>query len=508
MKRIVLFFAVNLIVLNGCFAIDALQLKQARVAAYQWIRDYDVNGQLNARRNARQKFLSLFESGDVIVVNEYLPMIYQKGPKIKVSELADLLLDKGSFYKMYCNIDSAYIAGEEMVGNSAIEYVVVLYKTVSFVDRNSYEDTCYAYPKKTFVESVTLSYDLLFQTIVATSIVSDNSVNKIHVLHNSAAKSLDSVNIYVSDSFIKNSQKSDNPFVSTSFKECAHDSQMLILSKKTMKGNFHFGGGIGASLFSGKASPKFYDLSEKAGLHYDVNLGFYAQFAMKGKNRYGMEFDAVFNQNKIGLSASYVDIYEDIDEDEYECSDEYSDPMPYKRHTEITNYKETSQRYSVEVPISFRYDRILNKKLTVFAKIGAAVYYDVISKTVANGDALYSGVYDWMGGIEIKDYPKYGFGNYTVSETTDKTCFNKLGVKVFAGFGLQAFLSKHWSLDLGLYYYNVVYNRFDSSNDYYLTKRNNDYKKGRKDVWTSAFSGFSKLNQSNLNFKIQLNYNF
>lgn len=504
MKRIVLFFAVNLIVLNGCFAIDALQLKQARVSAYQWIRDYDNYGQLNAKRNARQKFLSLFESGDVIVVNEYLPMISQKGPTIKVSELTDLILDKTSFYKMNSNIDSAYITREEKVGNSAIEYVIVLYKTISFVDRNSYEDTCYAYPKKTFLESVTLSYDLLSQTIVATSIVSDNSVNEIHVLHNSAAKSLDSVNMYVSDSFIKSYQKSDNPFVSTFFNECAHDPQMLILTKKEMKGNLHFGSGIGASLFSGKASPKFHDLSKNAGLHYDVNLGFYAQFAMKGKNRFGMEFDAVFNQNKIGLSTSYVDIYDDIDEDEHE----FSNPMSYKRHAEITKYKETIQRYSVEVPISFRYDRILNQKLTLFVKLGAAVSYDIISKTVANGDALYYGVYDWMGEIEIKDYPEYGFGNYTVYETTDKTCFNKLGVKVFAGIGLQAFLSKRWSIDLGLYYYNVVYNKFDSSNDYYLTKRNDDYKHGRKDVWTSAFSGFSKLNQSNLNFKIQLNYNF
>jgi len=504
MKRIILFVAVNLIVLNGCFAIDALQLKQARVAAYQWIRDYDVNSQLNAKRNARSKFLALFESENVVVVNEYLPLISEKGPTIKVSELADLFLDKESFYKQNLNIDSAYIVSERLVDSGSIEYVVVIYKTVSFVQRGSREDTCYAYPDKAFVESATLSYDLLLGTIAATSIRADNEVKEIRVLHNSSATSLDSANIYVSDEFIKNSQKTGNPFVFINFSECAHDPQMLTMSSKTMKGNFHFGGGVGAMLFSGVASPKFLDLSKKVSLHYDVNLGFYAQFAMKGKNRFGMEFDAAFAQNTLELTANYQDCYLDIDEDEHQ----FPDARKYERHVEISNYKETSQRYSVEVPISFRYDRILNEKLTFFAKIGAAVSYDVISKTAATGDALYYGCYEWMGHITITDYPDYGFGNHPISETANTTAFNKLGVKVFAGLGLQAVLSKHWSLDLGLYYYNVVYNKIDNSNDYYLTKRNDDYANGRKDVWTSAFSGFSNLNQYNVNFKIQLNYNF
>ena len=75
MKKMKLFFAIGLMMIVTFVQaqiVTPMQLKEARMAAYQWVRDYNVYARMDGKRNPVQKFIGLFEDESTLLFSRPL----------------------------------------------------------------------------------------------------------------------------------------------------------------------------------------------------------------------------------------------------------------------------------------------------------------------------------------------------------------------------------------------------------------------------------------------------
>ena len=148
-------------------SITPIQLKQARMAAYQWMRDYNVYARMEGKREPAKKFIELFEDESTLLFNDYLPFISTRGETIPVRIYASILSNRDAVYKMSFEIQNAAIVSEVIDEFGNIVFVVEFDKTISFQEKGNTSDNLYAYPDKSYHASVHIKYDIKTETAKA-----------------------------------------------------------------------------------------------------------------------------------------------------------------------------------------------------------------------------------------------------------------------------------------------------------------------------------------------------
>lgn len=491
-KKIVAAFCLMMIVVSvSAQNITPAQFKEARMAVYQWVRDYNVYARMEGKRNPAQKFINLFEDDSIHIFNDYIPFVAILGNKIPVKEYALLLANRDSFYKMSFEIHNAEITAEDIDNDKNLVFTIEFDKMVSFQERGNTSDFLYAYPDKFYHATVRIKYSLHDEKAIAGDITSDTLFEDILVLHDTDAEF---VNRYTSYEELKRECKSkETSLVKWNYKSMDFDPQMFCFYQDTIKKFFHFGGAIGGTFYSAKLTDsRFTNASPKAGLNYAFSVGYYRQLALKNKNRFGLDFSIAFDQKNFGFG---FDVYHES----YEAVD--PDGGDYLRLIDLSNYNEKIKRYAVDIPIAFRYDYLIKNNLSFFMKVGADISYDFLQKASASANAMYSGYYSWLFDVTLNQNGIYDFGSFDIDGSAKETGINRLGVGVFLGIGLQYFIPKsQWSFDASLQYRGEVYNKLSHPDNFHLTENSTD--------WKSASYFFSSYFGNNIQFQLSFNYNF
>lgn len=493
MKKITIIAAICLMFAASLQAhsITPIQLKQARMAVYQWIRDYNVYVRMEGKREPEKKFISLFEDESTLIFNDYLPLISTYGPKISVKAYASILANRAQIYKMSYEITNATITSEYVDENGNIVFSIEFDKIISFNERGNFSDDRYAYPQKSYHAIVHILYDMREERALARDIYSDEKYDEILVLHDTSAEK---ANQYVTLNEIKTfCDDKESGLVKWRYTVTEFDNQMICLARDTNKNNVHVGGSFGYSSYSGNLiNENFFGYAIQSKLNWNLSAGYYHQLLLKDKNRFGMNFSLVFTQKNVGFKA-------DAYNESYKATD--PDGGNYLRLIDASTYQETIKRYAIEIPIDFRYDYFIKDNLSIYTKIGAYVSYDIIQKANATAHVQYSGYYDWLFNVTLSQNGIYDFGTYNISGNSNYTGIGHFGLGVFAGIGIQYFIPKSkWSIEGTFMYEFDVYNKINNIIDFHLTENNMD--------WKSASYLFESMHGHNLLFNVNINYNF
>lgn len=495
MKTIKHFLAFALMVIATIVSaqeiISPMQLKYARMAAYNWVRDYNVYARMEEKREPVHKFLSLFEDGRMMLPHDYLPLLSKYGTTISATEYASILADRDAVYKMSFEVQNARIVSEKLDGNDNLLMTVEFDKVVSFHERDNVFDTQYAYPDTSYHFSVCVKYNLHESMARAITFTSADAIEEIMVLHNPNG---DPVNRYTTyDKLETECREQENSLVKWNYAPADFDAQMVSFHQDTIKNNIHFGGAIGTAFFSAKLeSPNFTGLSPNASINYAFSMGYYRQLFLKDKFRLGLDMSLSFAQKNTGIKAmSYNESYDAVD----------SDGGNYIRLIELSNYNESVKRYAIDIPVALRFDYFFTNAIALFSKLGVSCSYDISQKYSVSADAQYSGYYDWLFDVTITQNGIYDFGAFKFEHTANQGGINHLGINLFAGLGIHYFIPKsRWSVDVGIVYIGEVYNQLLHSEDFHLTRHSQD--------WQSATYLFKSLYGQNVQFQINCNYNF
>ena len=494
MKKVKCMTAVCLIMMVvsvSAQVVTPVQLKEARMAVYQWVRDYNVYARMEGKRNPAQKFIALFENESTSLFNDYLPFVATRGNEVSIKEYAAILSNRESVYKMSFDIKNAMITAEKLDVDTNLVFTIEFDKTVSFKERDNTSDTLYAYPDKSYHATVHVKYNLRTKKTIAGDISSNVSFNDILVLHNTTAEF---VNQYTNHDELKRECDNKESFlVKWNYAATDFDPQIVSFYQDTLKNSFHIGGAIGSSFFSAQLSNnRFTNASPKAGFNFAFSAGYYRQLLLKNRNRLGLNLSLAFNQQNVGLWLDeYHESYDAIDDDGGD----------YLRLIELTNYNESIKRYAVKVPIAIRHDYFFKENISVFTEVGADVSYDFLQKVSATANALYSGYYSWLFDVTLNQNGIYDFGAFDMDGTAKESGINRFGVGVFGGIGVQYLIPKSkWSVDALLRYRGEVYNKISHLDDFHLTENNAD--------WKSASYLFGSYFGQDIQVQLNFHYNF
>lgn len=494
MKKMTFIAAICLVLAATISAqtITPMQLKQARMSAYQWVRDYNVYARMEGKREPARKFISLFEEDATMLFNDYLPLIYAKGNKISVREYASILANKEAIYKMSFQIQNVTIISEELKEDGNIEFVVEFDKVVSFQERGNNSDDLYAYPDKKYHAAAYIAYNIREEKAIAQEIISDENIEEIIILHDAEAEF---VNQYTSKKKLeKICHDNATALVKWNYASTDFDPQMVYLTQDTVRNSFHFGAAIGLSTHTSKTiDGSFTDYSVNAGLNYGFSFGYYRQLKLRDKHRLGIDLSLAFSQSTIGLNAStYKDTYNSTD----------TNGGDYLRIIELSSYKETLKRYALRVPIALRYDYFFKNNLSLYTKLGVDFSYDVYQTANATAHVQYSGYYDWLFHVTLSQNGIYDFGAYDIKgRRANDVGINRLGVGIFTGVGIQYFIPRsQWSIDAVIFYECEAYNKISNPQMFHLTETYTD--------WKSASYLLKSFYGHNIQLQMNFNYNF
>ena len=478
--------------------ISPMELKEARLAVYEWFEDYERNP-LKEKRNPRESFFALFVDSSVNIVNDFFcrdDYEFDK-PIVSVSSYCDLFNEqKGSIYKMEKRICNKKLVSERLVGN-ILEYEINFDEIVSFVD-TTFVDNRYEYPGMPIRCSIKIQYEYKLHGDLArakaSSIKLAEPIREFVVLH----QGIKPYNKYSTKEQLKKDSDSlsntNVPMINYKYKSCTFDSKMFELQCDTIKWAFYLNGSVGNGFLGTVENNLYSDIRQKSKIGYSFGLGLYRQLKLSGDNRFGLEFGLSYRQTNLNMDNIYGDRYASVD----------ADGGSYERIVAVANYNENMARYAVGIPIVLRYDHFMmagrRKRLAVSAKLGVLPTYDFKQVSSATGNAQYSGYYDWLWGVTIDQNDVYDFGNYDIGNQTNNTAIDKFSLDAYVALGLSYYVTRRVSIDLSAVYFGTVYNSVKHTDNYHLTNDRND--------WNSASWMMKKYSLHSINFMLQMNYNF
>lgn len=475
--------------------ISPMELKNARLAVYEWFEDYESNP-LIEKRDPRTKFYSLFADSTVNIVNDFFCHRDYKfnSPTISVSSYCDLFDEqKGSMYKMGRRIVNKKLVSERLEGD-VLKYEIDFEEIVGFVDTDTADDR-YEYPNIKLKCRAYIEYEYKgYGSAKATYIELKEGIDEFVVLH----QNFKPYNLYTTESQLKNNTDSllntNVPMLNYKYNSCEFDSKMYELQCDTIKWAAFFCGSIGDGFWGTISNNLYSDMNPKSKLNYCIDFGIYRQLNLKGNNRLGIEFGLSYKQTNLNINNIYGDRYSSVD----------TDGGSYERIIAVTNYDENLARYAAGLPIAIRYDYFMmagrRKRFSVSAKLGVLPMYDFKQVSSFTADAQYCGYYDWLWGVTIDQNDVYDFGNYAIGNRTNNTAIDKFSLDAFATFGLSYYVTRRVSIDLSAVYFGTVYNRVKHTDNYHLTNDRND--------WNSASWMMKKYSLHSINFMLQMNYYF
>lgn len=478
----------------NCQEIKPLDVKTGRDLVYEWINSYNVNGRLGGQ-TAKMNFEMLFVSTSAEVFDDYLPANDYDfdNPHIPLSSYINKVSNKNNFYAMEYEISNGKIVSERL-DDDKILFEVSFVKKIRFVQKDNYEDDRYEYPYKEFTYDVLLEYDIRNKDIKARYVHNKQKINSFVVLHESKD------NTYYSSKgsiIMDKQQKGKLPFVNLSIEKSKFngeefDERMVELVGDTLKNYFGIGYGfalnfLNSDLPDNRFSNYKLQSTENSGSFW---ISYYRQFKLKNHYRLGMETKLVYTKQSSTFTLNYDERYRAMD----------IDGGRYDRIIDIDNYKEKVDFSVFELPITLRYDYILNDKFSFFAKLGAMLSYNTEQTSKADFDAKYSGYYDWLFDVVIDRNGFYDFGYYNMSQKAEDLGVNNLSLSGLISFGATYYFANKWAVDMGMEYSKMFYREMTSKEDFKLSE---DYKS-----WTSITHKQSTFFNDAINFYIQINYNF
>ena len=501
MKRVVvilfviIFFGVGNAISQN---ISPMELKEARLAVYEWFEDYERNP-LKEKRNPRESFFALFVDSSVNIVNDFFcrdDYEFDK-PIVSVSSYCDLFdkQKKGSMYKMGRRIVNKKLVSERLEGD-VLKYEIDFEEIVGFVDTDTASaDDRYEYPNIKLKCRAYIEYEYKgYGSAKATYIELKEGIDEFVVLH----QGIKPYNKYSTKEQLKKDSDSlsntNVPMINYKYKSCTFDSKMFELQCDTIKWAFYLNGSVGNGFLGTVENNLYSDIRQKSRIGYSFGLGLYRQLKLSGDNRLGLEFGLSYRQTNLNMNNIYGDRYASVD----------ADGGSYERIVAVANYNENLERYAVGVPVALRYDHFMmagqRKRLAVSAKLGVLPTYDFKQVSSATGNAQYSGYYDWLWGVTIDQNDVYDFGNYDIGNQTNNTAIDKFSLDAYASLGLSYYVTRRISIDLSAVYFGTVYNSVKHTDNYHLTNDRND--------WNSASWMMKKYSLHSIDIMLQMNYNF
>lgn len=461
-------------------------LKSARNAVYEWIGNYNVYARCEGR-SAKSNFYSLFASEDSLIFNDYLPMKgYDFGnPNISVADYVSLLRNKEGFYQMKYEIRNGKIESEKYQRGKLI-FEISMEKTVWFYQRGNVEDDRYEYPKRKFKLNAVLEYSLSSDEITATSLTCADRLERFVVFHEGNVneyvkqRDVDEKSVYLSNQFVK--------YHSVPIEE---DEKMMILKNDSIKNYFGLGYTVGGEYINAPISDnRFSQYSIEGGIQHSVWLSYYRQLYLENANRMGLEISFMY-KNSFGLArCDFNETYAHTD----------PDGSPYERIINVRNYQEQISRNILELPVTAKYEYIINKQFTVFAQAGLSLGFDLIPRSIAEGDTKYSGYYDWLFNVTLEQNGIYDFGEFTLRGNTDALGLNRYFVGDLFSIGACYYFMDDWMMEASFRYRGTVWGGVKQDESYHLSKTDGD--------WSSLTCIQDKFHTNAFNFQLQINYYF
>lgn len=488
---------------------DATTLTKGRLQVYQWIQDYNTFGHARGKQGY-DEFVRLFKDTSVVIVNDYLPSIYEAGYSLSVNDYLGYVLQEDPFYDMYYTISNASIVSESTLFGMLV-FNVELTKTMEFLEKHNDDDaTMYEYPPYDIPLNIKLIYDPVRDRAYAVEVTTMMPADPVYVVH-----SEDGVQAYNEYMGLEEAIKYDHSNKNhSSYVPIYEDPQMLLYYYDERKNALFLGIGAGYSITSLalRDNNLLDNVSNGGGISYNANIGYYREFWRGAKgSKIGMEFGAEGFRRSIQLKdVAWHQALRAVD----------PDGDTYERQVQVKKYKETLEKYSIGLSIALRYDYAFNSLVGIFARAGAIGTYDLaLGSKMKCGSASYAGKYPYLDDVVI-DEGLYDFGT---SENISKPVFVsdamlKWGAEAFGGIGVQIHLSEAWTVDIAAEYHYLFLSKFkndisigngglrDVFQDHSLTVGR--YLNTDKDTWYSLFNVGKKVKLHDIGLKVQFTWHF
>lgn len=489
--------------------VDPMTLAKGRLQVYQWIQDYNTFGRARGKQGY-DEFVRLFKDTSVVIVNDYLPSIYEAGYSLPVSNYLGYVLQDDPFYDMYYTISNASIVSEKPLFGMLV-FNVELTKTMEFLEKHNDDDaTMYEYPPYDIPLNIKLIYDPVRDRAYAVEVTTTKPADPVYVVH-----SEDGVQAYNEYMGLEEAIKYDHSNKNhSSYVPIYEDPQMLLYYYDERKNALFFGIGAGYSFtsLSLRDNDIIDHLSDGGGISYNANIGYYREFWRGAKgSKIGMEFGAEgFRRSVQVKDVAWHQAFRDVD----------PDGDPYERQVQVKNYKETLEKYSIGLSIALRYDYSFNSLVGIFARAGAIGTYDLaLGSKMKCGSVSYAGKYPYLDNVVINE----GLYDFGVHEDISKSVFVndamlKWGAEAFGGIGVQVHLSEAWTIDIAAEYHYLFLSKFKNSvsvGDGGLRTAVQDhspavgrYLNTNSDTWNSLFNMGKKVKFQDIGLKVQFTWHF
>ncbi len=461
-------------------------LKAARNAAYEWVNNYNVYAKC-VGRNAQTNFYSLFSDSGVEIYNDYFPMPDYDfiNPTISVEKYVELLRNKDNYYEMKYDVRRGTIQSEEYE-NGRIIFIVTFDKTVWFVQRGSMRDDRYEYPSQKLKMEVELEYNINNGELFAVDLKCKKPVSEFVVLHDEGKNVFEKSSAINASCVAKSTQ-----LVHYKMQPMDFDPKMLEITSDTLSHYLGVGYNIGREVIDAPVSDsRFSNYNITGDLQQSIWVSFYQQILLNNVHHCGVEVSLLYKNSSSFVTAEFHERYNEID----------PDGGRYERIVDGDNYEEYAKRHIIELPITFKYEYLFNRKLGAFAKAGASLTYDISRSVEASGNMEYQGYYDWLYNVTISQNGIYDFGAFPMHHTATQLGLKKISVGGIVSIGCCYYFLDNWMAELALSYRRTLWGGVNKSEDYHLSKNDGN--------WTSVSYIQDKYITSIFNFSLQINYNF
>ena len=467
--------------------VKPIELKMARNAVYEWIDNYNVYARCEGR-NAKGNFYSLFESGDLLIFNDYLPMEEYdfQNPMISVRDYVSLVRNSDNRYLLKYELRDGKIVNEEYRSGKLL-YSITMTKEVWFVEKGVNSDDRYEYPSQRFNITVALEYRIATEEMVATSFLCSQTPSSFVVLH----EGIDNTRYNKVSEVELICKARSNQLVKYAYHSTDFDKKMIEISCDTLKNYVGCGYTIGEEVVRAPISDsRVSDYSIVGGLQHSTWFSCYRQLSQQIKHRWGLEIGLLYKNSSSVVNAQWIDRYPEIDPDN----------SPYQRIISGENYVEQISRNIVELPITARYEYLINRQFSVFAQAGISVGYSFLNSSRAVAEMDYRGYYDWLFDVTLSQNGIYDFGQFSLSNTATSLGLQKLMVGSVFSLGGCYYFQDNWMLEFAFRYRGTLWGGVNRDDDYHLSQRDGD--------WRSLTYLQDKYLANAFNFHLQINYNF
>lgn len=502
MKKIKIIAVIGLMMIAATLQAQQItpnQLKEARMAVYEWVDDYIAKIPYEKAKRSEQQiedFINLFESDSVLIYNDLYAMAdYDfNDVYLPVSIYSLHAQNETSFFKYYAEVDKVEIVSESYVDQNLV-YVLYFNKHLKAVERQNNTDNRYIYPEREISMECILKYDIESEgnKMLATSLKPIDEVMPFLVFYDgvesyyTTAEEIEEMNYTSSSPLLKTSLYHPIPSI---------DSKIVSIKRDTMKQNIHFSPFVGGSIYTlNMLNSDMNNVLVPSTLSVGLGVGYYHQYKLTDKHRLGIEVNVSYLHNALHFNGAYQTVYEAIDPDNGK----------YARRIEIDNYRESINIHSLSLSfVPIRHDVLFctnNQHWSFYWNLGIFASCLVGQTTHAKAVAKYSGYYDWLFDVTMDQDGIYDFGMHQLNTSSGLTAIRKFNIGLLATLGFQYFIPRsHWSIEPSI--------RFQSSLYMPLAKETNFHIIDSHGMWNSATYLFNSMYMQIIGFQLNINYNF